>query len=450
MRGEERRDGREAGRTAYGIRSRGTGAGCRTDGRRREGSRAAAIPPAGPPGRSRGPGGSCARRLSPAAGLYRPGSDDYRLLALPDNLRYADVLPAGIVACATERDVQVAVQWAARARRPPRATLRRPQLRRVLHHPRPPHQPPAYERRGCSRHPARARRRHHQLGRLRGQSSQPLFPRRPLPGRGRAGLTLGGGLGFNDRKWGLTCDRLVETRVILAGRLTGARGRRREPWDLFWACRGGAGGNFGINTAFVFDTTRRSADLLATVFDLTFDLTSAVPLVAAVQEILAADDAGDFDVRIGFKTPRRWPGGAVALLGQRLGDEAALRGFLAPVLELRTYEESSSSSGTSGPPRTTSMEQPGAGVGATASKSLVPDRWLNPGTVESVAEWVRGWRPGVWVGNSGYVTLFAMGGRSGAVEPGETAYPHRDATLRHRRRHALEPHHPTGDRATTC
>ncbi|WP_328666254.1 FAD-binding oxidoreductase [Streptomyces sp. NBC_00322] len=363
------------------------------------------------------------RRLSPAAGLYRPGSDDYSLLALPDNLRYADVLPAGIVACATERDVQVAVRWAAWHGVPfaPRSGGHN------------------YAGYSTTRGLLISLRRMNDVAVLgtrlalgggttnsdvyAARAANLYFPGGRCPGVGVAGLTLGGGLGFNDRKWGLTCDRLVETRLVLAdGSLV--RAADDENPDLFWACRGGAGGNFGINTAFVFDATP-VGELLATVFDLTFDLKAGVPLVAAVQEILDADAAGDFDVRIGFKHPGDGPA-AVALLGQRLGDEAALRGLLAPVLELGPTKEfiEQRHFWTA---QDYLMEKPGAG-GATASKSLVPDRWLNPGTVESVAEWVRGWRPGV-VGNTGYVTLFAMGGRSGSPGPGETAYPHRDATF---------------------
>ncbi|KJY44460.1 hypothetical protein VR46_20380, partial [Streptomyces sp. NRRL S-444] len=73
------------------------------------------------------------------------------------------------------------------------------------------------------------------------------------------------------------------------------------------------------------------------------------------------------------------------------------------------------------------LEKPGT-PDDYASKSLVPDRWLSPGTVESVVEWVRDRQPGA-PGHAGYVTLFAMGGASGRPEPGETAYPHRDATF---------------------
>lgn len=53
------------------------------------------------------------RKLSPAARLYRPGHQDYASQATADNQRYADVRPAGILACATEDDVRTAVHWCA-------------------------------------------------------------------------------------------------------------------------------------------------------------------------------------------------------------------------------------------------------------------------------------------------------------------------------------------------
>ncbi|HEX3300619.1 MAG TPA: FAD-binding oxidoreductase [Actinomycetota bacterium] len=68
---------------------------------------------------------------------------------------------------------------------------------------------------------------------------------------GIAGLTMGGGQGVTGRRFGLTCDSLEAATVVLAdGSVVHCDANRHD--DLFWALRGGGGGNFGVVTSFTF------------------------------------------------------------------------------------------------------------------------------------------------------------------------------------------------------
>ncbi|ACT04838.1 FAD-binding oxidoreductase [Paenibacillus sp. JDR-2] len=81
------------------------------------------------------------------------------------------------------------------------------------------------------------------------------IPAGTAPDVGVAGLTSGGGIGLLSRKYGLTCDNLIQVKMVVASGRYGAKtiaANRRKHSDLLWASQGGGGGSFGVATAYTF------------------------------------------------------------------------------------------------------------------------------------------------------------------------------------------------------
>jgi FAD/FMN-containing dehydrogenase len=79
------------------------------------------------------------------------------------------------------------------------------------------------------------------------------IPTGTCPSVGSAGHALGGGMGANSRHAGLLCDQLTSASVVLPGGQAVTASAASNP-DLFWALRGGGGGNFGVTTSLTFGT----------------------------------------------------------------------------------------------------------------------------------------------------------------------------------------------------
>ncbi len=253
------------------------------------------------------------------------------------------------------------------------------------------------------------------------------LPAGSCPTVGIAGLTLGGGVGVLARKLGLTCDRLVAARVVTADALLRTASAGREP-DLFWALRGGGGGNFGIVTTFIF-ATAPAPDL--TVFSLRFPPGSAGAVLGAWQHWApAAPDelwsncivsAGEPPVcRVGGS----FAGRAAALepLLDELVRRAAARPLRRSARELGCLDAMRYFGGCSS--RTVGQcRLQGDGAGQLAREAFVASSRIlarpvaDPGRIESLLH-----RP------PGIDLLFdALGGAAGRVAAGATAFPHRAA-----------------------
>ncbi|CUH96606.1 putative FAD-linked oxidoreductase YgaK [Propionispora sp. 2/2-37] len=106
------------------------------------------------------------------------------------------------------------------------------------------------------------------------------IPGGTCPTVGISGLTLGGGFGMLTRKMGLLCDNLMAIQMVNAqGEIIYAD--QCVNADLFWASRGGGGGNFGIVTSFVFKVHPISN---VAVYTITWDWSDAREVIKTWQD----------------------------------------------------------------------------------------------------------------------------------------------------------------------
>ena len=100
---------------------------------------------------------------------------------------------------------------------------------------------------------------------------------------GVGGLTLGGGMGWLARQYGLTCDNVVSYELVTADGDT-LRVSADEHPDLFWGLRGG-GGNFGVVTEFEFQL--HPVGTRAYVAELTYPLEQAAAVLRGWRDLSA-------------------------------------------------------------------------------------------------------------------------------------------------------------------
>src|SRR5215210_1803241 len=151
-------------------------------------------------------------------------------------------------------------------------------------------------------------------------------PAGSCPTVGIGGLALGGGHGLAGRRFGLTSDNLLAARIVTAdGRVRHVDADTHE--DLYWACRGGGGGNFGVVTALTLKTHRASR---AAYFFISWPWSQASEALAAWQRFApeappALTSILSLSTTGGAGSPR------VSALGQYFGSETGLRRLVRPL-----------------------------------------------------------------------------------------------------------------------
>jgi FAD/FMN-containing dehydrogenase len=360
--------------------------------------------------------------LSSRSTLYRPWDSSYPGLSIPFNHRYAGTMPGGIVACGSAGDVSESIRWARHVGLPavPRSgpghnyagystttglLLNMARMRSIVSAPLP----------GAARvRTYGSMTVVHDAGTVTvgaGVTNGDLHPMLEdlgmfvptgrCPSVGVAGLVLGGGIGFSDKMFGLTCDRLIATTLVLADGQIVEASEDSQP-DLFWACRGGAGNNFGV----------------------------------AVAQQIVKDTADDkrFHCRVGIGTEGRTraeirANANVNVIGQHYGSAEGLRAILAPLLAIGTASERARNRAA--------IYQVSAGKASELLSATTPlDRFaaksavLNSGTLltarqaSAAAERLLDW-PGSYNKDGAGFAMFALGGEVNKVPPEATAFVHR-------------------------
>ncbi|TML25409.1 MAG: FAD-binding oxidoreductase [Actinobacteria bacterium] len=251
------------------------------------------------------------------------------------------------------------------------------------------------------------------------------------PTVGIAGLTLGGGIGFGARKFGLTCDNLVEATVVTAsGRALVCNAH--EHADLYWALRGGGGGNFGVVTRFVFRTHPVAG---VATYALEWPWSDARPVVQAWQKWAPHAPDGLFSVCnlncAGGGSPR------ITSAGQFFGTAQQLKTLIAPLTATgsptrvsvvsRTYMDAARMwAGCSGTIAECHLQPQGAlGRSTFKGKSDYANKLFSARAVDTL---VRGIESRKTRGSgSAIVLLDSSGGAINRVPKGATAFVHRDA-----------------------
>ena len=164
------------------------------------------------------------------------------------------------------------------------------------------------------------------------------FPGGRCPTVGVSGLTLGGGWGFSCRYLGMTCDSLVSTEVVTASGDIVTASETENP-DLFWAVRGGAGGNFGVHTSFTYKVVPTKD---VTVFQLSWSGGDTAALIDAIMR-MQVDGPRELGLRLAVRSQSRMPLSQPApldidVIGLYWGPPAEVEELLAPVERVQAAE----------------------------------------------------------------------------------------------------------------
>jgi FAD/FMN-containing dehydrogenase len=271
--------------------------------------------------------------------LMTPGDSGYEAAYAPANARFDGIRPMAVARCADEADVVTAVNWCREHGVPPVARggghsyagfstneglvidLRRLDRLDVD--------------KDTGTVSAAAAALNNDLF-IATEDSPFFLPGGTCLGVGLGGLILGGGIGYNAHWAGVTSDKLLSTRIVTAdGEIRDIDANNDA--ELFWACRGGAGGSFGINTGFELQLVEAPGDV--SWYRFTFrGADAAEAVLTAFDRIIQTAPPALNAVAMAQATPvgSGGPREAIDVMtrGQYIGPIDELRDLIAPLLQV--------------------------------------------------------------------------------------------------------------------
>lgn len=246
------------------------------------------------------------------------------------------------------------------------------------------------------------------------------------PNVGLSGLVMGGGFGLRVKEHGLMCDNLVAAEMVTAdGEIVQASAREHP--DLFWALRGGGGGNFGINTSFTFDTFQPPGTAsIAWVLWQATDLTAVVSHLQDIQ-LSAPRDVG-LDTRIKPAAPSGNSSAkqvTVYITAVSNGPKSRLKNLLRPAIEATKPVYASLAAGSWWKVNEATHDQLAPGTAFLTKSSYIADR-LSDESLATIFEQLRRY-PGSAAQSAGQFWIAGISGPS--VPRTATAYVHRNASF---------------------
>lgn len=235
------------------------------------------------------------------------------------------------------------------------------------------------------------------------------------PTVGIAGLALGGGLGADSRHAGLTCDALQAATVVLpSGEVVTASANDHS--DLFWALRGGGGGNFGVTTSMTLSTfATGDTDLVR----LDFPPSSAVQVLVGWQSWLNGADRNQWglvDLSFGGSQPNchvlaTAPAGAGAAMTDAIKSAV---GVAPSAVQAKTFSHTDLVMYLAGGSSTPSPR------GFVAGSDVIPT--VNAAAAHGIATAI-----GEWPATAGQASVLVepLGGAVGDIGVADTAFPWR-------------------------